>query len=383
MFYGGGQSAWFQGQRRRVPPRVVPCTALDFDCTQELLWAGFEDGGVRTYAVSPVDDLSATVGTDHMTLYSCFHTGKMSVERVGGRRRRGDLRVSGAPAVRGAGPLARQFGTGPPEQDSAREAADESEGVFDILPCAFGAVVATSDGARLYRRGGVSLGDFQSEGTKAACLDRVGIAGSHVFLGGASREVKAFDLRAGGQNGSSLVYRVTGSSLSRSQARSGEDQRFAVTRLAPCGGGSVLCAGTSLGDVHLLDMRMGRSVVKPMSLHSASVTAMCASSDGYTVVTAGTERRLLNQYDPNSPATLVPDPLVRAVDLRTMRPMPPVACGNGHMAPIALSFARGAGPTLALSSGRGGAGEVLLVTNAAAQVSHGPCWIPWSGVPPR
>jgi WD40 repeat protein len=122
------------------------------------------------------------------------------------------------------------------------------------------------------------------------------------------------------QRSSSIDLWETATGKERPQFRLPDKESAGITSLAFLPGGNLLVAGTSGGQVYLLDPRQG-SIIAKLAGHTGAVSALACSSDGRVLATGGSER------------------IIRLLEVSTLKER---ARFTGHEGSIlSLSFARG------------------------------------------
>lgn len=263
-------------------------TVLEYDNNLELLWAGYDDGRVTSFAMTST---SATSGSQ-----------------------------------------SDEYDTVQPQRYSSFTSSDDAAPITQLVPLNSCVASVSANAIRMHSVGGLTLGrlcdvpyhDATAVAdaipmmfTCAAALrpsqalvtaNNVGL--THLIVGTNTSAAYAYDINVFG--GEPLLEYDTGSPAAATVCVRASDAHLAL-------------AGAD-GKVRLLDTRLrSRGVQHTLEAHSGPVRDMCLQPDGVTMLTCGVISRPVNPYDPKSPVNYLPDPLVKVFDLRMRRQLTPMS----------------------------------------------------------
>ena len=153
-----------------------------------------------------------------------------------------------------------------------------------------------------------------------------------------------------------------------------------TTKIATSSGGNQIICGGSDGKLRIIDGRLRSPSVKhTLDAHSGPVSDVSVQPDGFLVLSCGVISRPINQFDPKSPISFVPDPLVRVFDVRMNRQLKPLSMSMGT--PSVLKFIpspSGDGTTSVLMAGATGVLQLSSLEGVADPPSMQVFFVPLS-----
>ena len=125
---------------------------------------------------------------------------------------------------------------------------------------------------------------------------------THVIIGTSTPYAYCFDLHNGNEDIPSMKYNTV------------------VSTTCVRENGSFIIFGCSDGKVRMFDGRIrNNKCQQTIEAHTGSVFNISISSSGFSLVSCGLSAKKLNPYDPKSPVKYHKDPMIRVIDLRTMK----------------------------------------------------------------
>jgi len=307
---GGGEVAeqWVEFSSSLEPPEVrggcSGVTSLAFDPSCELLWSGYDSGRV-TATFFPGSSVDSTPEQERNM-------------------------------------LAYQRRDGWASKYCSFRAFDSA--VLEVLPLSSRVLALSRDSARIHSRGGLPYCSFKplslagGAGNSAISCGATfqpsgglmrGVDENYLFLGTSSPTsdgalpCPVFDLQNPGVG--PLVSIDTGGISTR------------CVEACPAAA-SFLYLGGADGKIRLVDPSLRSTTVQhTLDAHSGGVRSLSVTADGTALLSSGYTARPVNPYDPQSPVTVHPDPLLRVFDMRMLRQAPPLSLTIPG-APVAARF---------------------------------------------